>query len=111
VRRTSPDRAQFVFDAFGRGVILDHAPGRAERIRLRVRLLLGFGTPARPLGDRVDPYDPRGPDVDGATGAGDRAPCRPPDLPLVGSVALSEPSTADATDARTEPGAGDSGLG
>jgi hypothetical protein len=87
-RHGSHERRQFVFVAFGRGIVLDHAPRWWERIWLRIRLLFGPGQAPRPLDARIGP---QGPDIDGAAGTGDRVPRRPPDTPLAGAIALPEP--------------------
>jgi hypothetical protein len=82
-----------VFVAFGRGVVLDHAPRWWERIWLRFSLLLRPGEAPRPLDDLIEPAGPHGPDIDGTAGAADRVPRRPPDKPLAGAVALPEPAS------------------
>jgi hypothetical protein len=86
-----------VFVAFGRGVVLDHAPRWLERIWLRFSLLLRPGVAPIPLDDLIEPAGPYGSDMDGTAGAADRVPRRPPDKPLAGAVALPEPSSADET--------------
>jgi hypothetical protein len=102
-----------VYVAFGRGVVLDHAPRWWERIWLRFSLLLRPGLAPRSLGDRIELAGPHGPDIDGTAGAAERVPRRPPDKPLAGAVALLEPSSADELEllpvrARTTPRARDS---
>jgi hypothetical protein len=64
---------------------------------LRFSLLLRPGVVPLPFDDLIEPAGPRGPDIDGAAGAADRVPRRPPDKPLAGAVALPEPSSADET--------------
>ena len=89
--RPSRKRPQFVFVAFGRGLVLDHAPRRWERLWLRFRLLLRPGGPvSRPLDDAIGSIEPHSLDSDGATGAGDRVPRRPPDTPLAGAIVLKK---------------------
>jgi len=78
----------------------DHAPRWWERIWLRFSLLLRPGVAPRPLDDLIEPAGPHRPDIDGTAGAADRVPRRPPDKPLVGAVALPEPSSADEPDLR-----------
>lgn len=87
-----------MFVAFGRGVILDHAPRWWERIWLRISLLVRRGAPHGPVADQIEPTGPHWPDIDGIAGAGDRVPRRPPDAPLVGAISLPEPSSTDETD-------------
>jgi hypothetical protein len=99
-RRRSLQRRQFVFVAFGRGVVLDHAPRWRERMLLRFSLLLRPGVAPRPLDELIEPPGPHGSDIDGTAGAADRVPRRPPDKPLAGAVALPEPSSADEPDLR-----------
>ena len=100
-RHRSRERPQFVFVAFGRGSVLDHAPRLWERLWLRFRLLLRpGGRVLRPLDDAIGPIEPHGPDSDGATGTGDRVPRQPPDTPLAGAIALKEPFSTDDPDER-----------
>lgn len=94
-RHRSLQSRQFVFVAFGRGVVLDHAPRWWERIWLRFSLLLHPGVAPHPLDDLIEPAGPLGPDIDGPAGLADGVPRRPPDKPLAGAVALPEPSSAD----------------
>ncbi len=84
-------RRQFVFAAFGRGVVLDHPPRLWERIVLRLRLLLRPGPSPLRLDDQAWLAGPDGPHFGGPAGAGNRVPRRPPDEPLVGAIALLEP--------------------
>ncbi len=96
-RDRSIRRRQFVFVAFGRGAVLDHAPRWWERIWLRVRLLMRGGADPQRLDDLIGSTGLQPPDSDDAAGAADRVPRRPPDTPLAGAVALPEPSSPDET--------------
>lgn len=86
-----------MFDAFGRGAVLDHAPRWWERIWLRFSLALRRGVTPISFDDRIEPAEPFGPDIDGAAGTANRVPRRPPDKPVAGAVALPEPSSAGET--------------
>ncbi len=96
-RHRSIHRRQFVFVAFGRGVVLDHAPRWWERIWLRFSLLLRRGADPRQLDALIGPAGPQPPDRDDSAGAADRVPRRPPDTPLADAVALPEPFPEDET--------------
>jgi hypothetical protein len=74
-------------------LILDHEPGRLERLWLSLTWRIRRRALRRLTGRSVaSPWKPPGPDTNGPSGTGDRVPRRSPDGPLAASVAMPEPT-------------------
>lgn len=89
-RRSQDEPSEYV------AMVLDHEPGRLERLWLRLTWPLHRRGIRRQLARlRAERRDPPEPDKNDLEGTGAGVPRRPPDTPLGASVAVSEPSKGE----------------